>query len=489
MKRITLLASHLFVMGGAWFVSKGRVEVGDEEEELTLSTRVVGSSGGGVALSDFLESKEEEVSKYELAKGRLSSIRNYPEVVGSLITKLPKGYLRSWRGEVDPERWYQLPAPTGGLIAEFEVRVRQWLSEDREACLKFLREGSEIISVSGNHPVYASAFADYALEEGEEEWVFEVAGGKKTVYQARLAELGVEVFLAKYGGDFNQGGDDLARMYADFGFKDRDVVFGSIVNGEGNLFKKRKALESFLSNDAHQDVEVMAWIRDLRESGAIPGEFKTESDSVFQRWLGKNAEAPVEERLKMSSEISGRRGSLGSMVGEGVELLLNEGRDWGYEFRHGRVQADEVFDDLKKRMSVDSAEGEDALRSHLFYQLVSEDPVRAQALLAPLSEVRRKEVQTRAMGSAFHDEDPLLAKAYFDSFLEVSDAGQRKVLEESWGWQVHFSLRRYGDDFLDWVTKMPDGELKNETVRALQKRTEQLGEGLRKRVRKELGGQ
>ncbi|MFT7304403.1 MAG: hypothetical protein ACI8UZ_003259, partial [Akkermansiaceae bacterium] len=364
------------------------------------------------------------------------------EVVSHLMEKLPADYLRVRRSEKDAEEWYRLPAPAGRLIAEFEVRVRQWLSVDREACLKFLQSKEGGGFLSPNHPVFATAFADYALEEGEEEWLIKVAGGKEKVYRARLQELGAAGFLAKYGGDFNKGGDELARVYAVFDFEDRDLVLETILEGKGSWWNKQGSLKGFLSNPNHRDSEVISWIRELWGGRAISEEFKKESHPVFKEWLESNPEAPVAERMELIEQISGWKMSPGIFMEDSLDLLLNGGRDWKYEFRHGRVEANEVFEQLKGKLSAIHAEAEGILRSRLYYELVSQDPVRAKQLLEPLGEIRRAEVQLRALGTAFHEADPMLARAYYDSLPEATSDAGRDLMEVNWGWQVHFMIRQ-----------------------------------------------
>jgi hypothetical protein len=486
MKSFALMISHLAVMGGAWFLASGRENPVAKVAPPTSSSRVVGASGGGILLAEFLAPPPEKPSRYEELKKQLGPVEDHQEAVEALVKRLPKDYLYGSLFRGDPEGWFRLPPPTGEVIAEFTVRVRHWLSDDREACLKFLRGGMEMISLGGNHPVYGTAFADYALEEGEEEWLFKVAGGKEKIYRVRMEELGVRGFLAKYGGDFKRGREDLARVYGAIGFGDRELVLSTIVSGDGGWDKKKKALESYLSNDAHDDSEVMAWIAELRKNGSIPEEFEKESDSLFKDWLGENVGVPVEERWELSSQMDAFQPTLSSFVGTSVANLLNEGRDLSYEFRHGRVAANEVFDDLKSRLGADSAEAEDALRSNLFYKLVTQDALRTQELLTPLSETRRREVQLKAMG-AFHYDDPERAKAYYDLLSVSANPAEEKVKQTSWEWQVYYGLARQGEDFVNWIADLPDGDFKEQTIDAALTKSDRVAGGIRDRVRKEFG--
>ena len=325
-------------------------------EEPSLSTRVPGvTSAGGLLLARLLEPEVVELSNYELLKQHLSPAENHQEAVVALLKVLPEQYLRAGLFGGDFRDWQRLPPPTGDRIAEFEVRVRHWLSDDREACLKFLRGGYEEVYLRGGHPVFASAFTDYALDEGEVDWVLKIAGGNERLYQECLAKLGTANFLEKYGGDFQVGKEELAKIYRTFSFEDRDLVLKTIIDGKGGESHKSEALSFFLSSKNHVAQEVTAWIRELQDGGGIPAEFKAASDEVFTNWLMTNPETPLGKKMELLQSIGETHMTVSGIVAQSLETLLNEGRDFRYEFRHGRMDTQEVLEKVIAKIFPSSA--------------------------------------------------------------------------------------------------------------------------------------
>ncbi|YCM45820.1 hypothetical protein V2O64_07305 [Verrucomicrobiaceae bacterium 227] len=471
------MISHLMVFGGAWLVSSSRSEREQGEGPPLLSTRVAGGSAGGLSLSRLLREVEVGPSRYEVLKGQLAPAENHREVVLALLKKLPERYRRGGSRESDQE---------DDRIAEFEVRVRHWLAVDREACLEFLRSGHDLGNFHRDHPVFASAFADYGLEVGEVEWVIENVGGQEKIYWAKLKKLGVAGFLKEYGRDFRRGWSKLVGLYETLDFKDRGEVWAAIIEGDGSWAHKTNVLRSYLSNREHQGREVTAWIRELREGGGIPEAFRKECDGVFTQWLLSNPGAPLDERMALMESIDSLRMPVAAMVARSVEALLNEGRDWRYEFRHGRVDAHEVLNDLMTRLATESPEVEAAMRSSLFYQLVGQDSIGAMELLEPLPKYRQEEVLLRAIGMGFQKDDPVLAKAYYDSFPEAADEAEELNRVRNWDQYVQSGLGRYGDDFVDWVAAMPEGEFKERSIKSMVTHASRRGLTIEKRLREEF---
>lgn len=482
-KRIILTLSHLAVLaGGGWLAGLNGQE-DPVKVEVTPSERRTTNRSSQPSLAEFLEPKSEENSFARL-RAELETVGNYREVVSELLQRLPKSYPQ--RGYTD-EDLGQMPEELRLQVAEFEVRIRQWLSSDPEDCWKFLRLENHL-GFLGRHSLFERVFADYALEEGQQDWVFDKVGGLEKVYLHQLEIHGPEEFLINAGRDFSRGEHNLKKVYGTIGFEHRDAVLQALVEGQGSWGKKRSALEGFLSNKSHDGQEVLAWIRGIGKDQSLPEEFKNESQTVMEKWLVDSPDLPVADRVALARDwgLSSHH-SLETFAATGVKAALSQGRDLRYEFRHGRVGAAEVFSILEKQLELAGPEERSAARSQLYYELVSQDAARAHELLEPLPDFRRREVMVRALGTAFKYENPALAKDYYQALGKPLGEREEKNKQTNWGWQLYWSSSRHGDDLVDWMATMPLGVVRDESIKGLLSFGEKLPGHLRERLTTEFG--
>jgi hypothetical protein len=137
------------------------------------------------------------------------------------------------------------------------------------------------------------------------------------------------------------------------------------------------------------------------------------------------------------------------------------GPDLTHAFRNGRLEAGALYDSLAAHLP--GAAGDHTLRRVLFDNLAPLDPVRAAALLAPLSEeeaAQKKGSLVVARTSVF---TPDTAYALLSSIPASGDSA-RWEREYAWSQVTSGFLERYGSDYLPWVEQLPAGRDREEAA-------------------------
>jgi hypothetical protein len=145
------------------------------------------------------------------------------------------------------------------------------------------------------------------------------------------------------------------------------------------------------------------------------------------------------------------------LVSSDVLRLLADGRDWRFEFRYGTASADEIFRAVKAGLPALSGDMDEVARVTLYRQLAEENPKRALSLLDGSPVEKRREVLFNSTWLSHTNVSP-------DDFLrflaDVPDAQtpeEQELKIKGWNWKARGNLWRYGDDYVEWVMKMPGG--------------------------------
>jgi hypothetical protein len=137
------------------------------------------------------------------------------------------------------------------------------------------------------------------------------------------------------------------------------------------------------------------------------------------------------------------------------ELDGSRGPDLAHAFRHGRVDAVALYDSLAAAMP--GAAANDALRLALYDQLAPLDPVRAAALLQPLSADAATGIKYESFKQHRDAYLPDAAYALLSSIPTPADASAMIPRQSAWLGVTPEYLQTYGSDYLHWVEQLPAG--------------------------------
>lgn len=131
------------------------------------------------------------------------------------------------------------------------------------------------------------------------------------------------------------------------------------------------------------------------------------------------------------------------------------GPDLAHAFRVGRLEAGALYDTLATHLP--RAAVDHTLRLALYDQLAVLDPVRAAALLAPLSEDEASEMKWHLFAGSTSAFTPDTAFALLSSIPATGNAVPIELRESAWNVATREFLDKYRSDYLHWVEQLPAG--------------------------------
>jgi hypothetical protein len=178
-----------------------------------------------------------------------------------------------------------------------------------------------------------------------------------------------------------------------------------------------------------------------------------------ERWRGfqaqpRNADRPPQD--VMNDFVYGE-----------LNRFFNEGRDWRFEFRHGKATLDEVVAAVRAGMPEIPPEGEEKLTVSLFRQLVEEDREKAMPLLDSLPDDKKREALFHSTWLSQVNIKPDDFLAFCRSLPEPVADWEKDLRTKGWNWKARGFLMRYGDDYVEWVKGMPEGLDKETAMNSL----------------------
>lgn len=233
--------------------------------------------------------------------------------------------------------------------------------------------------------------------------------------------------------------------------------------------------------------EGVAWLRSWIDSGKLDEKARETigSNATSLRLGGEvdidpfhDSPAPAKPRVPLAEQIATIR-SLGGaggtsdhdlqsrMIAGQVHNFLNMGGDWLYQFRNGMVTADEVLA-AALEASPDPGPAMNEFRSQIYRHLLEEDSAAASRLLGGMSEADRKWQDVYALRWWFTGVNP---DRFFEVISQFDSGGDPKMdaaLWDAWKTKSQSNLKRFGEDYLEWVKALPEGRNRTWAIESLQ---------------------
>jgi len=192
---------------------------------------------------------------------------------------------------------------------------------------------------------------------------------------------------------------------------------------------------------------------------------------------GLGNEALKQNGMDMEKRIAARRFTdgngkklreniLGELVANDVRRLLNEGRDWRFEFRHGSASLDDILTSMEGALKIPD-EGRDAAQIALYRTLSEENPEKALPLLDSLPEDRRREIMFSNTWQSYGNVNPDDFIAFVKKLPAPETEKEIQDRMKGWEWKVRGSLQRYGDDYIEWVAALPSNPDKYAAINSI----------------------
>lgn len=478
-----LLVTHLLALVlGYGVVWKSLENATSKEKDTPEFTKLAGRDGpspagdGDELLADFLNERSGKKSRYAELKATLPVAKDLKGAVVSAVAGLGGA---DWRAGLTREE-------QAARVAEVEVRVLHWMKQNPVEAMGFVLndpacEEAGIPELLNKHVLIEVATENGVLNSvawlARDEVTFGTlcavalnemkAGGGFGMYEKLAGAIWrspsrdeFREFRAKPLVSDNPADDGehfLRLVGAATRFDERDRLLEMVRRMRGNAEKI-----DLLTGFAGSSGQAAAWLRGILKSDGLKGELPRESWDDLHDALLDVAGLDMEQRLEILKEHPGYEGRsrqelLDDLVGGDVVKLLENGRDWRFEFRNGKASLDDVLAAVRRGLPNLPDAGEEAMRVTLYRELAEEDPKMALPLLDPLAPEKRRAVLFDSTWLGFVNVSP-------DDFLRfLADVPDAETAEEQerklkgWSTRTPACLWRYGDDYIEWVKQMPPG--------------------------------
>ena len=494
---LTLLASHLAVLGLAYQISRHSHATGENDgnspraatkvSDRSSSSATSGSDGAEL-LASFMETDgragKSRDPLYDSLKETLPVASN-PEAAAREAIKAFAAY--RWSDKLDPYEGDR-------LRAEAAVRVLHWMrdSGDPGKVLELLAADPAAHDTGFLYHIAGTAAADMATEQGVLKawpWLsktpqissqFSIAavnqmkagGGLDLITQLESAVKGTPAAKLLQSFSYTSAEDKGTRtFYMTVGissnFADRQKLLDLAMGQESG-----KSRNDLLMGFARSSTEAAHWL--LEQEGLDPT-LVTQLQETQSRTESRDTALSYDQRIDAMLELPDtkskdqpdRQAMLNDMVHGDLGKILNEGRDWRYEFRHGVSSLDDVVNAIRTAMPNVPPEAEEAFTVSLYRQLVEEDAKKALPLLDSLPEDRRRDALFNSTWLSMVNIDPNDFLSSFSSLPEPETPTEKDLRTKGWNWKARGFLMRYGDDYVEWVKEMPEGIDKQTAMNSL----------------------
>lgn len=497
LKAQILLVTHLLALTlGYGVVRKAAADAGTKQGGGPEYTKLAArdpqspSGDGDELLADFVAARSGKHSKFQELKATLPVPKDLRGAAVSAVQGLGGG---SWRvGLTDDEQEARL--------AEVEVRVWQWMKENPVEAVGFVMNDAACEAAGLPALLDKPVFREIAAENGVLKsvgWLVKSEVTFGTLCELTLDEMraggGFALFEKVDGAIFRSPSRSEFRTFrAQPLVSDNPVYDGGhylrLVGGGTRFEEREKLLERVKRMRADGDkVELLAgfaasggpaagWVLGLVKGGALKGIVADESLPDLGRVVLGVAALDVDSRLEIlradpDSEGKSRQELVNGLVAADVRRLLENGRDWRFEFRNGTASLDAVVAAVRAGLPALPEVGDEPLRVTLYRQLAEENPKKALPLLGGLAAARRREVLLDSTWMSHGNVSP-------DDFLRfLADVPDAQTPEEQasklkgWNIKARTNLWRYGDDYVAWVKKMPPGIHKEAAINSVIRAT------------------
>lgn len=482
-KNQILLVTHLLALTlGYGVVRKAAAYAGTKQGSAPEYTKLavrdpqLPSGDGDELLADFVAERAGKHAKFQELKATLPVANDLRGAAVSAVQGLGGG---NWRdGLTDDEQ--------EALLAEVEVRVWQWMKENPVEAVGFVMNDAACEAAGLPGLLDKSVFREIAAENGVLKsvgWLVKSEVSFGTLCELTLDEMraggGFSLFEKVDGAIFRSPNRSEFRTFcAQPLVSDNPVYDGEyylrLVGGATRFEEKEKLLErvkrmrgegdkvELLSGFAASGGAAAGWVLGIVKGGNLKGIVADESLPDLERVVLGVAALDVEQRLEIlradpDSEGKSRQELVDALVDADVRRLLENGRDWRFEFRNGTASLGEVLAAVRTGLPALPEAGDEALRVTLYRQLAEENPKKALPLLDGFPAAKRREVLFNSTWLSHGNVSP-------DDFLRfLADVPDAQTPEEQesklkgWDIKARANLWRYGDDYVEWVKKMPPG--------------------------------
>ena len=200
-----------------------------------------------------------------------------------------------------------------------------------------------------------------------------------------------------------------------------------------------------------------------RESGPENGPSFAERIEKLRLQNGFDPAASFPPRSDGDDALEDRQRLIESLIRSHLDGM--SGPDFSYAFRHGRLNAETIYDSLAPHLP--GAAADNSLRVALYRHLAPLDPVRAAPLLGALPESKASAVKFQALNDKGLSITPDAGVAILASIPAGEDGlwgGERR---EAWMTATYHFLENYGTDYAEWVEALPAGGGRDEAAAAL----------------------
>ncbi len=475
-----LLLSHLLALGLGYGVARKSANAAERTTpgvtKLSDRERLTDAGDGDDLLIDFMKQRAGKHSRYEELKATLPVAKDLKGAVVSAIDGLGGGDWRDGLTEAEQE----------SRLAEVEVRVLHWMKRNPVEAMGFILNDPACEAAGLAALLDRRVFRELAKENGVLKslgWLAKNEASFGTLCELTLDEMkagGGLAFFTKFQAALARHPDRAAFR----AFRAQPLVsnrpeydgenFFRLAGGRVR-FEERDALLEFVRQrrDGGEKMELLSgfartsgpaagWLLDRLRSGNLTGIVAEESLPELNRAVLESGTLDLEQRLQLlradpATKDKPRQELVNGLVSADVVRLLEEGRDWRFEFRNGKASAAQVLAAMRDGLAGIPEEGEETLRVTLYRQLAEEDPKRALVLLDSLPGEKRREALFQSTWLSHLN----VAPDHFLRFLaDVPDArtpAEQELKIKGWNSKARGFLWRYGDDYVEWVKAMPPG--------------------------------
>lgn len=417
----------------------------------------------------------------------LPPVQNYQQDVRAFLRGLPDGIGGMNSGEftkyLQKVGWFEVPDRTLDAIAVFRAHLYRFMLAEPRACLAFLKgefpEDEQDSHYLTNTVLHAAAF-ELFQSGGDLSWMSGLSAGFENGLAANRIHSG-EPFEEVIASSRLSGELKASDYAGSLSFGDRDILLDEMLdgfallqgNGVASYNNPASDLADFLENEKHEPKAVSAWIREVFAGEQLDSKNKKEGVTmVVDKWVRSNTELSLEDRAKILETIGkGGDDPYARIAAEDVVSVLEEGRDWRYEVRQGYATPLQVWNDLQAQLPelMASEKGKRGARLKLFRELVTQDPVASQELLASLSEADAREALFKYGVGVFYDEEPEKFLTYTETLPVPKTEDEKNQLARAWRNYSWNAFRYRGEDYVQWVKEMPLGSARDAAVKTMLK--------------------
>ncbi|GAA5120241.1 hypothetical protein JIN84_20640 [Luteolibacter yonseiensis] len=373
------------------------------------------------------------------------------------------------------------------LLAVFEVRMLDWMLREPDKAVDFALKNPVCRLIGLNNLLVERVFKDVIHEHGviaSISWLtksedllgalgtcavdeMKTGGGVATLTALQEAMKG-NPYEDQYrtstqeASDFSENPyDDGPPFFKEAGknipFDEKEKLLDFVKRQPDEVSK-----QLLLSGFARSDARAAPWLLDLIARGVFEGglaaRLKREIGDAVVNLPDMEMNARLEaRRLALGNESRSRQALMDDLVMADVGTLLDQGRDWGHEFKNGATSLEDVLTEVKENLPNIPPEGEQALRKALFYQLCVEDPAKALPLLDTMTEEMRRGILSDTAWESHDNARPDYFLGFLQQIPQPVTAAEKDDRTRGWRMRTSGYLERYGREYVEWVRQMPPG--------------------------------